>query len=169
MTWEKIKNSVKDTMRNTGMIFAILIGALLFNVFLTISNIPMLLAETILDFDLPSAFIISIMVLIYLFLGCFIDAMAMVLLTIPIFYPIILTLGIDPVLFGIIVVIVVEMAMITPPVGMNIFAIGGIIDGAPMETVFKGAMPFVGVIVAFIFLLVICPEIALFLPNFFGM
>ena len=109
------------------------------------------------------------MILIYLMLGCFIDAMAMVLLTIPIFFPVAVTLGLDPIFFGIIVVVVVEMAMITPPVGMNVFAISGIVKDVPMQTVFRGALPFVGVMVVLIVTLMLFPRIVLFLPNLVGM
>lgn len=169
MTWQKLKSSVYDTMASTGMIFVILIGALLFNVFLAVSKIPMLLAQSIVGLALPASLILGIMILIYLMLGCFIDAMAMVLLTIPIFFPVAVTLGLDPIFFGIIVVVVVEMAMITPPVGMNVFAISGIVKDVPMQTVFRGALPFVGVMVVLIVTLMLFPRIVLFLPNLVGM
>ena len=99
-------------------------------------------------------------------LGCFIDALALVLLTIPIFYPVAVdTLGYDPIWFGVIIVLVVAMGVITPPVGMNVYILKGVVPDIPLETMFKGVWPFLMAIVVCIALLMIFPEITLFLPN----
>jgi TRAP-type C4-dicarboxylate transport system permease large subunit len=169
MTWKKFLGAVYSTMRNTGMIFIIITGAMIFNVFLAITKIPILLATAIGGSVLPPTVILSFMIIIYLVLGCFIDAYAMVMLTIPIFYPVALELGYDPIFFGILIVLVVEMAMITPPVGMNVFAISGITEGVPLQVIFRGALPFVGVMIFFIIMIIAFPNIVLFLPDYFGM
>jgi len=114
---------------------------------------------------LPSAAIMVVIILIYIILGCFIDAMSMILLTIPIFYPVILALNYDPIWFGIIIVLVTEMAMITPPVGMNVYVISGITRDVPMGTVFRGIAPFAATMLIFIVILFAVPQIALFLPS----
>ncbi len=104
-------------------------------------------------------------IVLYMILGCFIDTMAMVLLTVPIFFPVIVNLGFDPIWFGILIALVVETAMITPPIGMNVYVIAGVAKDIPMETIFKGIFPFVIVMIIFIILLVAFPQIATFLPS----
>jgi C4-dicarboxylate transporter DctM subunit len=168
LSWQGFKDSIVDTIRNTGMIFAIIIGAFVFNYFLAVSTIPMELAEYVGNLGFPPVIIMVIIIMVYLVLGCFIDAMSMILLTIPIFFPVATSLGFDPIWFGIVIVLVVEMAMITPPVGMNVYVIQGITRDVPMQTVFKGIIPFVIIEFCFVILLVAFPQIALFLPSISG-
>ena len=125
----------------------------------------MQLAALVAGLGLPSSAVIGVIILTYLVLGCFIDTMAMVLLTIPVFVPLITGLGYDPIWFGVVVVTVVEMALITPPVGMNVYVISGIVKDVPMEHIFKGIFPFVGVEIAFLVLVIAFPQIVLFLPK----
>jgi C4-dicarboxylate transporter DctM subunit len=158
-------DSVVETIRGTGMVFLILIGALIYNVFLAVSTIPMELSNIVGSLNLPPVAILVVIIMIYFFLGCFIDAMAMVLLTIPVFYPLAVKLGFDPIWFGILIVIVVEMAMITPPIGMNVFVISGVARDVPMSIIFKGIFPFVYIMAVFMGLLIAFPQIALFLPK----
>ena len=159
------KDAIRHTAKTTGMIYFILIGAFILNYFMTVSTIPDKLASIVSGLPLPSLAIIGIIVLIYMVLGCFIDAAAMTLLTVPIFFPMILSMGYDPIWFGIIVVVVSEMAMITPPVGMNVYAISGIAQDVPMHQIFRGIIPFFLVMLCFVIILIIFPQIALFLPN----
>jgi len=106
-----------------------------------------------------------LIILVYLILGCFIDTMTMVLLTIPVFFPLIKALNYDPVWFGVIVVLCVEMALVTPPVGMNVWVVSGLAKDVPMELIFKGIWPFVVVELIFVILLIAFPQIVLFLPQ----
>jgi TRAP-type C4-dicarboxylate transport system permease large subunit len=147
------------------MVFSILIGALIFNSFLAVSTIPMELAGWVGRLTFPPLIIIVIILLIYLVLGCFIDAFSMILLTIPIFFPVIKALGFDPIWFGIITVLVVEIALITPPVGMNVYVIWGISQDVPMSDIFRGIFPFLGALIALIVLIIAFPQIVLFLPG----
>ncbi|MFC1534301.1 TRAP transporter large permease [Thermodesulfobacteriota bacterium] len=155
----------KDTLYGAGMVFTILIGALIFNSFLAVSTIPMELASWVSGLGLPPVIIMVLILVVYLVLGCFIDAFSMVLLTIPIFYPVVKTLGFDPIWFGIVTVLVVEIALITPPVGMNVYVIWGISRDVPMEDIFKGIMPFLAALIIFIAFLVAFPQVVLFLPG----
>jgi C4-dicarboxylate transporter DctM subunit len=168
LSWQGFKDSIVDTVRNTGMIFVIIVGAFIFNSFLAVSTIPMELAGWVGGLGLPPLSIMAVIVVMYLVLGCFIDALSMILLTIPIFFPLVVALGFDPIWFGIVIVLVVEMAMITPPVGINVYVINGIVKDVPMETIFRGIIPFVVVEFAFVAILIAFPQIALFLPSLSG-
>jgi len=104
-------------------------------------------------------------VLIYLLGGCFMDALALITLTIPIFYPAVLALGFDPIWLGVIIVLVTEIGVITPPVGVNVYVIKGIAEGVPLETIFKGILPFLGALIIAVGILMAFPQIATFLPS----
>jgi len=163
---KKLIASLKDTTKTSAMIMLIVAGAMMFGRFMAVSRLPFELANWTASLSLPPMVIMMIIILIYLFLGCFIDALAMVLLTIPIFYPVaVTTLGFDPIWFGVIVVMVVAMGVITPPVGMNVYIIKGIAKDVPLEKIFKGVWPFLICILIAIALLIIFPSIATFLPN----
>lgn len=168
LSWQGFKDSVIDTLRNTGMIFTILVGALVFSAFLAVTTIPMELAGWVGGLGLPPLFIMALIILVYIVLGTFFDEMAMILLTIPIFYPVATALGFDPIWFGIVIVVVVEIGMISPPVGMTMFVVKGIDPDIPIETVFKGVLPFVVVVAIFLVLLVAFPQMALILPRIMG-
>jgi C4-dicarboxylate transporter DctM subunit len=168
LSWQGFKEAMIDTVRSTGMVFTIILGAFVFNAFLARTTIPMALAGWISGLSLPPVSVMVLIIVVYLILGCVIDAMSMILLTIPIFYPVATALGFDPVWFGILIVLVVEMAMITPPVGMNVYVVSGITRDVPMQTIFKGILPFVIIEACFVALLVAFPQIALFLPSLSG-
>jgi C4-dicarboxylate transporter DctM subunit len=165
LSWQGFKDSIIDTMRNTGMIFIIVIGALIFSAFLAMTTIPMELADWVSGFNLPPVAIMIMIILLYLALGTFLEELAMILLTIPIFYPVVTALGFDPIWFGIAIVLVAEMGMISPPVGMTMFVVKGIAPDIPMGTIFKGVLPFWGIVAILAILLVVFPQIALFLPG----
>jgi tripartite ATP-independent transporter DctM subunit len=165
LSWKGFKDSVIDTMLNTGMIFTILIGALIFNAFLAVTTIPMELAGWVSGLALPPVFIMVIILLMYVMLGTFLDELSMILLTLPIFYPVVTRLGFDPIWFGVVIVLVVEMGMISPPVGMTMFVVKGIAPDIPIETIFKGVLPFVIAVAVMMVLLVAFPQMALFLPR----
>ncbi|GAI12366.1 unnamed protein product, partial [marine sediment metagenome] len=129
------------------------------------TRIPYELAGFAAGLPLSNHLILVFILISYLILGCIMDAIAMIVLTVPIFYPVILELGFDPVWFGVIMVIVMEMALITPPVGMNVFAIAGVSKDVPLYTIFRGILPFLIAMVVCIALIVAFPEIATFLPS----
>jgi C4-dicarboxylate transporter DctM subunit len=168
LNWQKFKEAVFETIKTTGMIYLILIGAFIFNYFLAVTRMPFWLAETVGGLALPSLATMGLVILVYLFLGCFIDAFAMILLTIPIFFPLAMTLGFDPIWFGIIIVRVMEMAMITPPIGMNVYVIAGVAPDVPMQTIFKGIFPFLIADIFHVALLLFVPAVVLFLPSLMG-
>jgi C4-dicarboxylate transporter DctM subunit len=160
-----VVDSLMETTKTTAMIFTILIGAILFNNFLVIASVPDLISGWIEGLPLGRIAILVVILLLYLLLGCVMDSLAMVLLTIPIFFPIIENLGFDPVWFGIIVVIVVELGLITPPIGINVFVIKGMVPDVPLEKIFIGVLPFVIAQVLLLATLVAIPDIALWLPS----
>jgi tripartite ATP-independent transporter DctM subunit len=166
LTWLSFKVALIDTIRTSGMIFIVLIGAFIMNSFIAVSTIPMELAKLVSSFGLAPVFVVGLIVIVYIVLGCFIDTMSMIVLTIPVFFPLVVKgLGYDPVWFGVLIVLVTEMAMVTPPVGMNVYVIYGVAKNVPMETIFKGIFPFVAVEIALIILIIIFPKVALFLPQ----
>jgi tripartite ATP-independent transporter DctM subunit len=165
LTWENLTNSLAETTRTTAMVFAILIGANIFGYFLTISQIPDQLSGWIAELGLHRHVVLSILIFVYIVLGCFMEGFAIMVLTIPIVYPMVIGMGFDPIWFGIIITLVMEMSLITPPVGINVFIISGVAKDVPMYTIFRGVFPFWVAMVACIVLLVIFPEIALFLPG----
>ena len=166
MDFNKLKASLLDTTKTTAMIMLIIAGAVVFGRFMTVSRIPSTLASWTASLPLPPIAIMGVIIIIYLILGCFIDSLAMVLLTVPIFLPVVVdTLGYDPIWFGVIVVLVVAMGVITPPVGMNVYIIKGIAKEVPLETIFNGIWPFLICVIICIAILIIFPSIALFLPN----
>lgn len=165
MTWKNFFTSLRLSVETTTMLLIIIIGASLFTYFMAVTNIPTLTAEFVVSLGLPGYLVISIIVLIYLLLGCFLDSFGMITLTIPIFLPTILTLGYDPIWFGVMIVIVCEAGLITPPLGLNVYVISGVAKDVPMYTIFKGVTPFLLMMILLIALLIAFPDIALFLPN----
>ncbi len=157
-----------DTVKTSAMIFTILIGAIMFNNFLVLSAVPDALGEWIETLPLGPHGILIIILLIYLVLGCALDSLAMILLTIPIFFPVVQNLGFDPVWFGIIIVMVVELGQISPPIGMNVFIIKGMAPEVPLGSIYAGVLPFVVAEILLIAILVSLPELALWLPGTMG-
>ncbi|MFV0437841.1 MAG: TRAP transporter large permease [Desulfopila sp.] len=165
ITFEAFMLAVMDTVKVSCMVLTIIAGATIFGHFLAITRIPYDLAATVQHLPLPGWTIIGIIIAIYFIGGCFMDSLAMILLTIPIFFPVIISLGYDPVWFGVIIVLVGEMGVITPPVGINVYVVNGVAKDVPLHTIFKGCIPFVIALVICNFLLIFFPKIALFLPN----
>ena len=160
-----------ETTKTTAMIFMILIGAILLNKFLTIGGLADFIGEWVEDLDVSPWTTMIVILLIYFVLGCALDALAMILLTIPIFFPILgnLDLGMPAeeaaIWFGVIVVMVVELGLISPPIGMNVFVIKGIATDVPLGRIYRGVLPFVAAEIVLIILLVLVPEIATWLPS----
>lgn len=166
LPWEGFKKSLVDTTRTTAMIMLLVAGATIFGRFMAVSRIPFELASWAGSLPLPPFAVMGVILFICLLLGCFIDALALVLLTIPVFFPVAVNvLGYDPIWFGVIVVMVVGMGVITPPVGMNVYIIKGVAPEIPLEVIFKGIWPFLAVLIICLALLIAFPQIATFLPS----
>jgi C4-dicarboxylate transporter DctM subunit len=154
-----------ESLRTTAAVFTILIGALIFGYFLTITQVPQKLTAFLTGLGLGPYGVLVLIMLMYLVLGCIMDAMAMIILTIPIIFPVIKTLGFDPVWFGVIIVMTVELGLIHPPVGMNVFVIKSVIHDVKLSTVFYGVMPFVLTDILRLAILITFPILATWLPS----
>ena len=166
LSWRAFNLSLIDTTRTTAMIMFLVAGAVIFGRFMAVARIPFELANWVSALALPAYMVMALVIFIYLVLGMFIDALALVLLTIPIFYPVVVdTLGYDPIWFGVIIVMIVALGVITPPVGMNVYIIKGVVPDIPLETIFRGVWPFVIALLLCIALLIAFPQLILFLPN----
>lgn len=165
LTFHALIEAMSSTLKTTGFLFAIIIMAFILNYFFTITRIPLLLADFFSDLSLPKVLTFALIILMYILLGAIMDALAMIVITIPIVLPIMQALGFDLIWFGVIVVVVIELAMISPPVGMNSFVLNGTVKELSLEVIFKGAFRFMIPILILIVLLYLFPEIALFLPS----
>jgi len=165
MSFSKLKQILLETVRTSAMVFFIVAGAIIFGRFLAISRIPFAVAELFISLPLPGWGIMVLIILFFLIAGCFIDALALILLTIPIFFPVIVELGYDPIWFGVIAVVITQMGVITPPVGVNVYVVSGIERDIPLTSIFKGALPYLAMLVLAAVILIIFPQICLFLPN----
>jgi tripartite ATP-independent transporter DctM subunit len=169
LTWDGFKKSLLDTTRTTGMIMLLVAGAMVFGRFIAVSRLPFEMANWASSLALPPFIILALILVIYAILGCFIDALALILLTVPIFYPVVVNiLGYNPIWFGVIIVLVVAAGVITPPVGMNVFIIKGVAKDVPLEKIFKGIWPFLFALVICIVILLIFPQLTTFLPDLLG-
>lgn len=168
LSWERLKQSFFETMKTTGMIYGIIIGAFILNYFLAVTRIPFITSEFVAGLPLPSLGILGMIMLLYLFLGCILDGAAMMLLTIPIFFPLAVRLSFDPTWFGILICRAMEIAMITPPIGINVYVIAGVAPDVPIQTIFRGILPFLFADIFHVILIIFIPSITLFLPNLFS-
>ncbi|MBW2005557.1 MAG: TRAP transporter large permease, partial [Deltaproteobacteria bacterium] len=169
LTWEAFVNALYETLGTSCMVMMLIAGAVVFGKFLAVTRIPFDIATWVGGFDLPPFIIMGIIVFIYFIGGCFMDALAFVTLTVPIFFPVVMALGYDPIWFGIIIVMVTEMGVITPPVGINVYVVFGVarrvIGEVPLESIFKGIFPFLLAVIAGVIILMVFPQIILLLPN----
>ena len=165
LNWPKFKQAVFNALKTSGMLYLILIGAMIFKHFMMVSTIPFWLSDFVSGLPLPPLAIMGVIILLYLLLGCVLDASAMVLLTVPILFPFVTAIGFNPIWFGIIVVRMAEIAAITPPVGINIFVIAGVAPDVPMQTIYKGILPFLIADLCHVALLLFVPAIVVFLPS----
>lgn len=161
----KLPDILLETVTMTAMLYLIIIGAHVFGPFLALTHIPETLALQLQSFGLGPYGTLLLILIGYIILGMFFDGLAMLVVTMPVVYPIITGLGFDPIWFGVICVIVIEMGLITPPVGINVFVVKGVAANVPMGTIFRGVLPFWFAMAACLALLVVFPDIALFLPN----
>ncbi len=157
--------ATRDSIVTTATVMLILIAAHLLNPFLALSQIPDAVGSFITGFNLSFHVMLAVILLSYLVLGCFLEGFAMMVLTLPIFFPIIIQLGIDPIWFGVLVVLTLEMGLISPPVGLNVFIVKSVAPEVPLGTIFYGVIPFWLTMLVTLAILVAFPQISLFLPN----
>jgi tripartite ATP-independent transporter DctM subunit len=165
LTRPLLADALLQTVRTTAMVFLILIGAHIFSPFLALSRIPVDLANALTGMALAPLMVLAVILLAYILLGMFLEGFAILVLTVPIVFPIVLALGYDPIWFGIFMVIVLEMGLISPPVGINVFVVKGIAEDVSMGRIFAGIMPFWVAMVVCVALIVVFPQIALVLPG----
>ena len=164
LTFQTLIKSLMQTGRTTAMIFLIIIGANIFSTFLGLAQLPMGLADFIAGLQLPKTVILAGIVLIYVVLGCVMDCYAIMILTVPIIFPVIEALAVDPIWFGVLMVIVLEVGLITPPVGLNVFVLKAAAPDVPLATIFRGIWPFLVAAILAIVILTAFPQIATFIP-----
>jgi C4-dicarboxylate transporter DctM subunit len=168
LTWPVLSSVLVESARTTGMLFLVLIGALMFANFINFTSLPGDLQDWVKQFNVHPIVVILMICAIYIVLGCVLESMSMILLTVPVFYPLVQHLGFDLIWFGIIVVVVTEISFITPPVGMNVMVLKSLLPDVQIRTLFRGVVPFVVVDVLRLGVLVAFPSISLLLPRFLG-
>ena len=161
----RLKESLLETGRTTIMIFSIIVGVLIFVRFLALTGLPLAFAEFILSLPLPRTVILLLILSVYIFLGMFLDAIGMLMLTLPIVFPAVVALGYDPIWFGIIVVKMCEICLITPPVGLNCYVVRSVAPDIPLEDIFRGILPFLALDILTVALFIVFPQIVTFLPS----
>jgi tripartite ATP-independent transporter DctM subunit len=164
LTLTNLKEALQEAVRISVMVLFLVAGANVFSYFLALSTIPMVASTWVAELEVSRYLILLIIIVIYLLLGCFLDAISMMVLTMPVIFPIILTLHFDPIWFGVIAVLMMEAGLITPPMGLNIFTVAGVAKDVPVETIFKGVAPFLIAIFAVVFMITLFPKLALLLP-----
>ncbi|HUN95414.1 MAG TPA: TRAP transporter large permease subunit, partial [Bradyrhizobium sp.] len=162
---EGILQSLLQATRTAAAVFTVLIGALCFGYFLTITQTPQNVTEFLTGLGIGPYGVLALILLMYLVLGCLMDAMAMVILTVPIVFPVVTALGFDPIWFGVVIVMTVELGLIHPPVGMNVFVIKSVIKDVNMSTIFAGVLPFVVTDIIRLIILILFPLLATWLPQ----
>jgi C4-dicarboxylate transporter, DctM subunit len=170
ISWEGFVKSLMETLRTSCMVLMLIAGAVIFGKFLAVTRIPFEIAGWVSGLDISPVLVLAVILVIYFFGGCFMDALAFVTLTVPIFFPVVMELGFDPIWFGIIIVMVTEMGVITPPVGINVYVVYGVAknvleEGVPLEKIFKGIFPFLIAVIIGVLILIAFPQIIMYLPN----
>ncbi len=166
INWESFVQNTREALRTSCMILTIIACATVFGHFMTVSKIPLFVSKWVSSLELPPYVVMVVIVLIYLIGGCFIDAIPLIILTIPILFPIVMKLGYDPIWFGVIIVLVTCMGVVTPPVGVNVYVVKGIAKDVPLEQIFKGIFPFLIAMIVASLIFIFYPPIVTFLPSF---
>jgi len=169
LTWRSFVNSLYETLRTSCMVLFLIAGASVFGKFLAVSRIPFEVAGWVASMDLSAVLIMATILLIYVLGGCFMDTLALMMLTLPVFYPVVQNLGYDPIWFGVIIVLASQIGVLTPPVGINVYVVYGmcrkIAPSVTLEAVFRGTLPFLLAILVGIALMMLFPQIVLLLPS----
>ena len=170
ISWQGFVKSLMETLRTSCMVLMLIAGAVIFGKFLAVTRIPFEIAGWVAGLEMSPLLVMGVIIGIYFIGGCFMDALAFVTLTVPIFFPVVMELGFDPIWFGIIIVMVTEMGVITPPVGINVYVVYGVAKNVlkeeiPLEKIFKGIFPFLIAVIVGVIILMMFPSIIMFLPN----
>lgn len=165
LNWAGFYDAMLDTLKTTAMLYMIVIGANVLNPFFAVTQIPALLGEGLQSLGLGPYGTLVVIILAYVVMGMFMDGLSMLVISIPVVFPVIVAMGFDPIWFGVVAVIVIEMGMITPPVGLNVFVVRGVAGDVPLTTVFRGVFPFLLAMVVGLVLIILIPQIALLIPN----
>jgi tripartite ATP-independent transporter DctM subunit len=165
LTWRNMIACMTETANVTAMVFLILIGAFIFGYFLTVTGLPQAMAAFFSGLPVSRYVILLGILIVYLILGCIMDSLSMVVLTTPIFFPVITSLGFDPIWYGVMMVVAMEQGQLTPPVGLNLYVITGVAKDVPMHEIIRHMWPYIGVLVIFMVVMVLFPQLALFLPS----
>ncbi len=165
LSWQKFANATKEGVRTACMIMLLIAGASVFGKFMAVTTIPAKLSMWVSSLPLPPIGIMILICLFYMISGCFIDAMALIMLTIPIIYPVILQLNYDPVWFGVVIVLISQIAVVTPPVGVNVYVIKGIAPEVPIASIFRGTFPFLVAMAILLGGIIMFPDLVLWFPN----
>jgi len=168
LTFRNLSSSLLEAVRISVLVLFLVAGANVFSYFLALSTIPTAVSSWMAGLQVSRYVILTIIIIIYLILGCFLDAISMMVLTMPVIFPVIKALGFDPIWFGVICVIMMEAGLITPPVGLNVYTLAGVVKDVPMQTIFRGAVPFLIAMVGVVVVITFFPEICLFLPSMMG-
>lgn len=165
---QNLLKSIDESLRLSAMIFLIFIGANLFGSFLALSRIPYHLTNGVVSLEISPYLVLALILLVYFFLGMFLEGIAIMTLTLPIVYPVITTLGFDGLWFGIIIILMINIGVLTPPLGLSVYIISGVVKDVPIEQIFKGVIPTILVMLVLIVILIIFPEIVTYLPSLTG-
>ena len=165
LSWASFVRSLNETTRISCMILVIVAGATVFGHFLAVTTIPSEIGNWVSRLQLPPPVVIGLIVLIYLLLGCLMDSLAMIMLTIPVFYPVVMALGYDPIWFGVVIVLVAEMGVITPPIGINVYVVSGVARDVPLPVIFRGTLRMMIAMFLTVLFLILFPGLALYLPG----
>jgi TRAP-type C4-dicarboxylate transport system permease large subunit len=165
MTWRALYAALVESARTTSMLFLILIGALMFAEFVNITSMPGDMKNLVASLGVSPVVVVAAIMLIYVLLGTAMEELSMILLTVPVFFPLVVSLGVDPIWFGVLIVVVVEIGLISPPVGMNLFVLKTLLPQVPTRTIFYGVLPFMAADCIRLALLVAFPFLSLYLPR----
>ncbi len=165
LTPRMLARSLKETARTTCMVMLIVAGAKIFGQFLARTELTEAVATWLTEVPAPPWLLVTLILAFYFVCGCFVDALALVLLTVPIFEPVTTSLGYDPIWFGVMIVVVTQMGVISPPVGVNVYVVAGVERDVPLQTIFRGALPFLAALVVAVVILVAFPGLTTFLPK----
>lgn len=165
LSWTDFKKALNETTRLTAMIFLILIGADIFSKFLALSRIPVFITQFVSDLDTSPMIIMFFILLVYFLLGLFLEGIAIFVLTLPVVYPLIIELGFNGVWFGVVMVLVMNIGLITPPLGLSVYVISGVAKDIPIQKIFKGVIPMLFAMIICLILVVLFPQLVTLLPD----
>jgi tripartite ATP-independent transporter DctM subunit len=166
LPWTAFWAAVKDTLQITAMIMVVVAGAIVFGHFMAVTRMPFFISQFVGNLPIPPMAVMGLIIIMYMIAGCFMDSLALIMLTVPILFPLVTSLGFDPIWFGVVIILVTDIGVITPPVGINVFIIKGVAPEIPLGTIFKGVTPFLAGMVFVTALVLVFPALATWLPSF---